>query len=130
MRKLRITVEGKVYDVEVEILDEPAAQSVRRPAQTLAPPPVHSPPPSSPSTAAAPSSASAGPGDVPSPLAGRVVSIDCELGAEVAEGDKVVTIEAMKMNTFVNAPASGKVSAIHVAPGDGVEEGQALLTIS
>jgi biotin carboxyl carrier protein len=58
-----------------------------------------------------------------------VVSIDVPIGAEVTAGQQVITLEAMKMNTVVSAPAGGTVKAVHVAAGDSVEEGQALLTI-
>ncbi len=59
-----------------------------------------------------------------------VVSIDVAVGDAVAEGQKVVTLEAMKMNTIVSAAAAGTVKAILVAAGDGVEEGQALIEIA
>ena len=72
----------------------------------------------------------AGAGSVPSPLAGKVVSISVNVGDSVKEGDTVIVLEAMKMNTLVTAPATGTVSAILVKPGDAVEEGQALVTIS
>ena len=64
-----------------------------------------------------------------SPLAAVVVSIDVNVGDAVTEGQKVVTLEAMKMNTIVAAPAAGTVKAILVAAGDGVEEGQALVEV-
>ncbi len=66
---------------------------------------------------------------MPSPLAGKVVSIDVKLGQTVEVGAQVATVEAMKMNTYIYAPKSGAVSAILVNPGDGVEEGTALLRI-
>jgi biotin carboxyl carrier protein len=47
----------------------------------------------------------------------------------VAEGAQVATIEAMKMNTYVNAPKAGRVSSIAAKPGDAVEEGATLLVI-
>jgi biotin carboxyl carrier protein len=130
MKRLRITVEGKAYDVQVELLDEdtaPATPAPRRAAPTRAasPAPVKAAAPA-PKTAAAP----AGDGAVTSPLAAVVVSVDVAVGDAVAEGQKVVTLEAMKMNTIVSASAAGTVKAIHVAAGDGVEEGQALLEIA
>ncbi|MCD8482497.1 MAG: acetyl-CoA carboxylase biotin carboxyl carrier protein subunit [Verrucomicrobia bacterium] len=79
--------------------------------------------------AAAKSPAAAGAGDVTSPLAGKVVSIDAPVGTAVKAGDKVITLEAMKMNTVVSASSDGTVKAILVNPGDSVEEGQPLLTI-
>jgi biotin carboxyl carrier protein len=67
---------------------------------------------------------------VPSPLSGKVVSIDVQVGQAVAEGAQLLTLEAMKMNTFVYAPKAGKVSAILVHPGDGVEEGATLVSLA
>lgn len=124
MKKLRITVEGKAYEVLVEMLDEHQAPPVtvahRAP---LASAPVSAPPASSGGSAAA------GPGDVVSPLAGRIVSLDVNIGDSVEPGTRLITIEAMKMNTYVNSQAAGKVTAILVNPGDAVEENQPLVTI-
>jgi len=131
MKKLRVTVEGKVFDVVVESLDEqgrvvampqnPAVQVYQQ--STMAPPPSSSAPkPSSP--------VAAGSGAVTSPLAGRIVSVDCQVGQAVASGAQLVTVEAMKMNTFVYAAADGTVASINVTQGDAVEEGQVLVTLS
>jgi biotin carboxyl carrier protein len=54
-----------------------------------------------------------------------VVAVD----QQVKQGDHLLTLEAMKMNTFVFAPGPGKVAQIKVAVGDAVQEGQSLLTI-
>ncbi|MFP4358684.1 MAG: acetyl-CoA carboxylase biotin carboxyl carrier protein subunit, partial [Puniceicoccaceae bacterium] len=51
-------------------------------------------------------------------------------GDSVQEGDKLLTLEAMKMNTLVTSPQAGTIEKILVGPGDGVEEGQALLKLS
>lgn len=131
MKNLRITVEGNVYDVQVELLDEDtgAAPAPRRASsgsstRMAAPAPKKAAPP-----AAAPKAAS-GDGAVVSPLAAVVVSIDVAVGDTVEAGQKVVTLEAMKMNTIVSATAAGTVKAILVSAGDGVEEGQALIEIA
>ncbi|ADE53821.1 biotin/lipoyl-containing protein [Coraliomargarita akajimensis] len=130
MKRLRITVEGKSYEVEVELLDEgftAAAPAAPRPASSArVSAPVATPKPAAPKPAAAPAG---GAGDVPSPLAAVVVSVDVAVGDTVEEGQKVITLEAMKMNTIVSAPVAGTVSAINVAAGDAVEEGQSLVTI-
>lgn len=125
MKKLRITVEGKSYDVTVETLDEGAPSSA--PAS-----PRRSSAVAAPSAASAPKAAvaAAGSGQVPSPLAGKVVSVDAPAGSAVKAGDKLMTLEAMKMNTFVTSPSDGTVQEVHVTPGDSVEEGQALVTLS
>ena len=130
MKKLRITVEGKVYDVQVELLDEgttaaPAPRSAA-PAPAAAPPP----PPAAAAAPVAPAPrAAGGGGDVPSPLAGKVVSIDVKVGDTVENGAQVATIEAMKMNTYIYAPKAGKVIEVLAKPGDAVEEGGALLRL-
>jgi glutaconyl-CoA/methylmalonyl-CoA decarboxylase subunit gamma len=133
MKKLRVTVEGKTYEVLVEMLDPAglpvAANTPVVPASISA---ATSAPINAPVASAAPAPASKGPasaGDIPSPLAGKVVSIDVKTGQSVDEGAQVATVEAMKMNTYIYAPKAGVVSAILVNPGDGVEEGTALLRI-
>jgi biotin carboxyl carrier protein len=128
MKKLRVTVEGKAYEVLVEILDEPGVSAAPR-APIAAPAAPAPAPTTAPAPAAVAATAAAGPGDVPSPLAGKVVSIDVKVGQTVEEGAQVATVEAMKMNTYIYAPKAGAVSAILVNPGDGVEEGTALLRI-
>jgi biotin carboxyl carrier protein len=125
IKKLRVTVDGKSFDVTVEMPDDSAAPAVSQPSP--APPPVASPPPPpAPEPAAA---ATAGPGEVPSPLTGRIIAIIAQPGQEVKENDHLLTIEAMKMNTFVFAPKAGKVAEVKVAVGDAVVEGQVLARI-
>ena len=115
MKKLRVTVEGKSYEVTVELLGEGAAVQV----------PVA--PPAKPST---PVSSSEAGEPVPSPLAGKVVSIGVSNGQQVGEGDELMVLEAMKMNTHVYAPQSGTIESIQVQAGDSVEEGQSLVIIT
>jgi len=126
MKKLRVTVDGKSYEVEVEILEESGGTSApvaSRPARAAAAPAAATP------TTAAPKPI-AGDGEVPSPLSAVVVSVEVKPGDQVNEGDQLITLEAMKMNTLVTAPTSGTVGDILVGPGDAVEEGQALLKLS
>lgn len=131
MKKLKITVEGKTYDVSVEILDEghssPSRPSAPAPvtASSVGSAPTPAPAPSAPAAAAA-----SGPGLVPCPLAGKVVSVEVKAGQQVNAGDQLVVLEAMKMNTYVTAPAAGTVAEVLVKPGDAAEEGQALVRMS
>jgi biotin carboxyl carrier protein len=133
MKKLRVTVDGKAYEVLVEMLDESPApvRALAAPSAPAVAAPTVAPAPVSPVIAApsAPSTPVAGSGSVASPLAGKVVSIDVKVGEAVAEGAQLVTLEAMKMNTFVYAPRAGQVAAVHAAAGDAVEEGAPLLTM-
>lgn len=127
MKKLRITVEGKTYEVVVETVDDPSS---RAPKVAAAPRAAASAP--APAAASAPAARAASSGSaasVRSQLAGRIVSVDVAEGAEVKAGQQLLVLEAMKMNTPVVAPADGKVSKLHVAAGDTVEEGQALVDV-
>ncbi|MBJ7539745.1 sodium-extruding oxaloacetate decarboxylase subunit alpha [Marinomonas transparens] len=84
-------------------------------------------PSSAPVASAAPSAAS-GEG-VPSPLAGNIFKILVSQGQQVEEGDTVMILEAMKMETEISAPKSGVVGSINVKEGDSVQVGQSLLTL-
>jgi len=129
MKKLRITVEGKVYEVAVEIIDEGPTAPKSRPSAapvTFVSAPVVAPP----APAQSKPSAEAGTGSVISPLSGKVVAVSISVGQEVKEGDQVITLEAMKMNTYITAPKSGTVKSVLTEVGDGVEEGQILAEIA
>ncbi|MFZ1860692.1 MAG: biotin/lipoyl-containing protein, partial [Candidatus Competibacter sp.] len=63
------------------------------------------------------------------PLGGVVQTVHVSVGQVVNEGDKLVSLEAMKMITHVMAKRGGKVTSIAVKSGDPVDAGQVLLTI-
>lgn len=147
IKKLRVTVDGNTYDVVVELPDDSPAPSLSvgpfaaplpppsRPAPPVAPTASNAPPPTPATPTAGPEVAAAanppaGAGDVPSPLAGRVIAVVVTVGQTVKEGDHLLTLEAMKMNTFVFAPRSGKVAEIKTSVGSAVEENQALIRIA
>jgi biotin carboxyl carrier protein len=126
VKKLRITVEGKSYEVVVETLEDPSARAAR-PAVTrtvVAAAPVVQAAPAAGKPVAGGTAFS-----IRSQLAGRIVSVDVKEGDTVEAGQALVVLEAMKMNTPVAAIRAGKVTKIHVAAGDTVEEGQALLDV-
>ncbi len=70
------------------------------------------------------------PGSLRAPMPGKVVALTAEVGSNVAPGDPVVVIEAMKMEHTVRAPAAGVVTAIEVIIGDQVEADQELAVVS
>lgn len=133
-KTLRITVNGKAYEVIAELLDESDAVTAPTPAPKrragAAAAAAASTATQAPASSGNSPAAAGGAGDLPSPLAGKVVAINAPVGTKVEAGQTIITLEAMKMNTTVTAPASGTVTAVHVQPGDGVEEGQPLLTIA
>jgi len=63
------------------------------------------------------------------PIPGMVTALNVSLGGKVAKGDKVVTLEAMKMQTTIYAPRDGVVAELHVAVGDSVESGDLLVKL-
>jgi biotin carboxyl carrier protein len=117
MEKMRIKVNGKLYDVEVEFLD--GERKIQNPT-------VISKKDEAPVVRKTESVNSTGNG-VKSPIAGVVKEIKVSNGDNVTEGQIVVIIEAMKMNTNVMSEVEGKVSKILIASGDSVKQGQMLI---
>ena len=130
MKKLRITVDGKTYDVEVEILGSKIASVAPAAAPVVSAPAAAPAAPAAPAPQAAPAPAAAGANDIACPLAAVVVAVNVKEGQKVKAGDLLVTLEAMKMNTPVNSPADGTVSRICVNAGQSVNEGEVLLSLS
>ena len=129
MKILRITLEGKTYDVGVEVLDDPTPSL---------PQSSHSPAASS--TTSVPSSTAAVPLTPPvtaaegcrvvvSPMAGHVFKCLVKAGDVVALNQVLIVLDAMKMETPVVAPLAGIVRTILVNVGDAVDDGHALLQI-
>ena len=85
-----------------------------------------------PLTAAAPSAPAAPVGageDIPAPLAGNIFKVLASEGEQVNEGDVLLVMEAMKMETEIRASKSGVVQSVLVREGDAVAVGEALFTI-
>lgn len=66
---------------------------------------------------------------VPAPLAGNIFKVLVQPGQQVEEGQTIMILEAMKMETEVSAPRAGTVQAVAVKEGDSVAVGDALLTL-
>jgi biotin carboxyl carrier protein len=71
----------------------------------------------------------AGRQEITAPMPGRVVQVLVHAEQVVQEGDSLVIVEAMKMETEIRAPMSGLVKEIKVEPGMAVETGQLLLVV-
>ena len=69
-------------------------------------------------------------GDLKAPMPGKILDILVKEGDEVALGDPVMILEAMKMENELKSPADGILEALHVEKGDNVEKNQLLLEIS
>ncbi len=132
MRHLRITVDGRVYDVVVEDVTQASGPVTTMPM----PGPLVTQPEGAriPAAASAPAASAApvagGPDNRLAPLAGVVLEINVKIGDTVDVDDPLLVLEAMKMKTVIGAHKAGKVTAIHVKPGDAVDADQALVTIA
>ena len=118
---LKVTVNGQVFDVEVEVEeDRPKLGSVfpsggfRNGGDTTAP-------------KEAPAAAPVIGNGVKAPLSGSVSKVLVEKGQSVTSGQTLVILEAMKMETEITAPADGVVTEVAVKVGDTVAGGQVLI---
>ena len=138
-----VKVNGKEYDVEVEKLGGPYTSLSRStayvqgvpvavaPVAAPAPAPVAAAPAPAPKPAPAPTAApsSSGGVDIVSPMPGKVFKLVAQPGEQVAEGQVVMILEAMKMENEIVAPQAGTVDAILVKEGDLVETDTVLATL-
>jgi len=74
-------------------------------------------------------SAPKGAGFVKSPLPGTILNVHVAVGDMVRSGDKLITLEAMKMENVINSDKSGKVISVNFKKGDAVMEGDILIEI-
>jgi biotin carboxyl carrier protein len=142
MKRYRITLDDRTFDVQV--LDDPRQGRVRVQVdgetltvdvETLAAGPEEreavSPDAIAPPVARELARPAAPPdGLVTAPLPGVIKSIAVRPGQEVASGDPLLVIEAMKMDNVIRAARRGTVGTIHVAEGHHVAHGDALLTFA
>lgn len=63
------------------------------------------------------------------PIPGKVLAVKVASGDEVAAGQSLVVLEAMKMENELTAEQAGRVTAVHIEPGDTVESGELLVEL-
>ncbi len=71
----------------------------------------------------------AGGGRIAAPMPGLVLELGAEVGAQVAKGQTLAVLEAMKMQHQITAPVAGKITAVHVKPGQQLASGDAMIEI-
>lgn len=130
MKMLRITLEGKTYDVGVEVLDDAVTAMPRTSYSPTTPAqPSPSTPPFSTVPVTPPVTAVDGCRVITSPMAGHVFKCLVKPGDVVSLNQVLIVLDAMKMETPVVAPLAGTVRAVLVKEGDAVDDGHALLQI-
>jgi pyruvate carboxylase subunit B len=118
MRPFYVTVDGVPEEISVEVLEELFTETGNGNGQKL---------PRQASVSQRPRASA--PGHVTTSMPGMVVEVLVEEGAEVKAGDALLVTEAMKMESEIQAPISGKVVAVNVAKGDRVNPDEALIEI-
>jgi methylmalonyl-CoA carboxyltransferase small subunit len=116
--KLKVTVNGSVFDVDVEVEAEPLPTLGTILMGSTSAYGV------TPTAAKAPASSA---NSLITPMAGTVVKVLIEAGADVKSGETLLVLEAMKMETEVTAPQDGKVKSVEVVVGEAVQGGQVLI---
>jgi biotin carboxyl carrier protein len=119
--KLKVTIEGKTYEVEVEVLDE--AEGLQEPE------PKPAAPAASPRTLSQNNAWNSEGTISRSPVMGLVVRVNVQPGQAVAAGELLAVLEAMKMETNIVAPRAAKVKAVHIAAGEAVKLNQILIEL-
>jgi acetyl-CoA/propionyl-CoA carboxylase biotin carboxyl carrier protein len=114
-----VEVDGRRFQVKVWLPEAPAPSASSGAAPRGRPKPALT----------GGSGGSGGSGTVTAPMQGTIVKVLVELGAEVATGDALVVLEAMKMENHINAETSGTVKEIRVTAGDSVGTGDVLAVI-
>ena len=127
--KLNITIDEKVYEVEVEAA-EPEAQAAKNynmSGLSIGSAPLRVPAGVAPAAAPADSTPVDEEKVCRSPVSGIVVRVAAQVGQTLQKGDILLVLEAMKMETNITAPLPGKIASIRVNQGDSVQSGQIVL---
>ena len=128
--KCELTLNGRTYEVEVELAEPMLMQEF----QSYSPAPAAPAAPvieTAPGVAPAAAPAVTGAGEkVDSPMPGTILKVNVAAGQTIKEGDLLVILEAMKMENEIFAPKGGTVSQVLVEKGASVNTGDVLVVIA
>jgi biotin carboxyl carrier protein len=138
MKSFKYTINGNVYKVIVNSIEDTIAEvevngtpyrvemnkptkkqivTIKRPAQAAV----------APITRPAPQASA--PGALRSPLPGIILEVNCKAGDTVKKGQKLIVLEAMKMENSINSDRDGVIREVKINKGDSVLEGMDLVVI-
>ena len=144
MKQFKYTINGNYYIVTVNKVEDTMAEvevngipykvfmdkrvnkqaTVNRPVQALTSTVITTAP-----VITRPTIVTSGGSSVKSPLPGVILSVDCKTGDAIKKGQKLLILEAMKMENTISSDRDGVVSEIKVSKGDSVLEGAELVII-
>ncbi len=114
MKKYRVTVNGTVYEIELEELTGSAPAAAPAAAAPAAP---------------APAAAPAGGQQITAPMPGTILAVNVAAGDNVKRGQVLMILEAMKMENEIMSPCDGKIVSLDTSKGATVETGTQLCVI-
>lgn len=122
-----ITVDGKKYNVGLKDLgEELKIETVQRSGSSVPSAAAVKQVQSAPSSSG---SSGSGSHEVLAPLPGLILNVLVKVGDSVKAGQKIMIMEAMKMENDINSTRDGKIKAINVHNGDNISEGDILAVI-
>ena len=120
MKAYKVTVNGNVYEIVLEVIDK---ADIKTPAA-----PVAAPAPAVPAAPVAP--ASAGATTITAPMPGTILKVNVANGQAVKKGDVLMILEAMKMENEIMAPCDCTIASVNTTAGTTVEAGAVLCTLA
>ncbi|HED23948.1 MAG TPA: biotin/lipoyl-binding protein [Firmicutes bacterium] len=140
MKTFKVTVDGQVYTVQVEEINEAdsknnstgpaAAPAHKKPAGRAPENPAVNKPAAAETATRAPAEKPGAGVKVEAPMPGSILEIKVSAGDTVNEGDVLLIFEAMKMENELTAPQAGTVAEILVKKGDSVNSGDPLVVLN
>jgi methylmalonyl-CoA carboxyltransferase 1.3S subunit len=124
--KLQITIDGKTYAAEVEVLDGDASEDLQGDASAIRQQPL---PPGAYTPSRVAETHSADEKVYQSPVNGLVIRVNVTPGQELKAGDLILVLEAMKMETSITAHHAGRVKSVNAKAGEPVKLHQVLVEL-
>lgn len=116
MKKYKVNVNGNVYEVSLEVIDESDVKTA--PAA-----------PAAPAAEPAPAAVSGAGEEIKAPMPGNILAVNVSVGSQVKKGDVLMVLEAMKMENEIMSPRDGKIASVNTTKGSTVNSGAVLCVI-